>query len=256
VVIATRHGSHARYAAAALRAGKAVFLEKPLAIDEEGLGDVLAAQAETGEILAVGFNRRFSSLALRLKAAVPSDVPLAVTYRINAGPVPAGSWIHDPTDGAGRIIGEMCHFVDFLLFLTGSLPSEVFAHGLGGATGGLHDTVVASLKFANGSVASLNYFATGDKAFPKERIEVYGSETVAVLDDFRELSVMRNGRRSRYRRLSQDKGYDAEVEAFLGALRGERASPIDMTSLAATTRVTFDIEESLRTGTPVRRDFV
>jgi polar amino acid transport system substrate-binding protein len=252
VVIATRHGSHARFAAEALRAGKAVFVEKPLAIDEEGLQEVLAAQAESGQLLTVGFNRRFSPLSVALRGAFDPAAPVAVNYRINAGPVPRGSWLHDPEDGGGRIIGEVCHFVDMAQFLTGSDPVEAFAHALGGPEGALHDTVSMTLRFENGSIATLGYFAVGDKSFPKERIEVFGGGAVGVLDDFRQLTVSRGGKRSRQQRFSQEKGFAEEVAAFLGAVRGQAGPPIPLRSLVATTRATFAIEESLRTGVPAR----
>jgi predicted dehydrogenase len=252
VVIATRHASHARFAAEALRAGKAVFVEKPLALDEAGLEEVLAAQAESGGLLSVGFNRRFSPLARALRESFPPGLPLALAYRVNAGPIPRESWIHDPDEGGGRIIGEVCHFIDLCQYVTGDLPVEVFAQALGGPEGGVHDTVAMTVRFARGSVATLSYFATGDRAFAKERLEVFGAGTVAVLDDFRELVTSRAGKRSRVRRLSQDKGFDQEVAAFAAAARAGGEPPTALASLVATTRATFALEESLRSGAPVR----
>jgi predicted dehydrogenase/threonine dehydrogenase-like Zn-dependent dehydrogenase len=250
VVVATRHASHARLSADALRAGKAVFVEKPLALDEEGLQEVLAAQAETGGVLTVGFNRRFSPLAAEVKRAFAPGLPLAITYRVNAGPIPRDHWIHDPVEGGGRIIGEVCHFVDLCQFLAGDLPVEAFAHAVGGPEGGLHDTVAITLRFAGGSVATIAYFATGDKSFAKERVEVFGAGTLAVLDDFREVEISRGGKRKKTRKMSQDKGFDEEVAAFVAAARGGGTLPIPLADLVATTRATFAIEESLRTGRP------
>lgn len=251
VFIATRHGSHAALAARALRAGKSVFVEKPLALDAAGLEDVLAAQREGGGVLGVGFNRRFSRLAQGLREPFRGAGPLAVSYRVNAGAIPAGTWVHDPQDGGGRIIGEGGHFVDFASFLTGAVPVEVFAYGLGGHTAGQHDTVAIVLKMEDGSVATLQYFSTGDRSFGKERVEVYGGGSVAVLDDFRELTVSAGGRRSRTRTASQDKGFDAELSAFLTAVREGGPDPIPVHQLEATHRATFAIEASLRTGVPV-----
>lgn len=254
VVIATRHGAHAPLAARALRAGKAVFVEKPLAIDEAGLGEVVDAQAETGGLLTVGFNRRFSPLVDEIRAAFRTDAPLAVTYRVNAGAIPPDSWVHDPEQGGGRIIGEVCHFVDLIQHLTGEEPVEVFAQGLGGRTAELHDTVTITLRLTGGAIASIDYFATGDPSHPKEYLEVYGGGTVAVLDDFRRLTVRHDGKRERTRRFSQQKGFDQEIEAFVAAVRTGGNPPIPISSLAATTRATFAIEESLRTGAPVSVD--
>jgi predicted dehydrogenase/threonine dehydrogenase-like Zn-dependent dehydrogenase len=252
VVIATRHASHARFAAQALRAGKAVFVEKPLALDEAGLGEVLAAQAETGGVLTVGFNRRFSPLAAEVKGAFAPGLPLAISYRVNAGAIPRESWIQDPEDGGGRIIGEVCHFVDLCQFLAGDEPVEAFAHALAGPEGGLQDTVAITLRFSRGSVATIAYFATGDKSFPKERVEVFGGGALAVLDDFREVTISSGGKRRRVKKLSQDKGFDEEVAAFVKAAARGGELPIPLQSLVATTRATFAIVESLRTGTAVR----
>lgn len=250
VVVATRHASHARLAAQALRAGKAVFVEKPLALDEEGLAEVRAAQEETGGVLAVGFNRRFSPLSRIVKDAFTPGLPLAISYRINAGFIPRESWIHDPEDGGGRIVGEVCHFVDLCQFLADDEPVEAFAHALGGAEGGMHDTVAITLRFARGSIATISYYSTGDKSFPKERVEVFAGGTLAVLDDFREVTVSRAGKRTRTRRMSQDKGFDEEVAAFVAAARTGGAPPIPLRSLVATTRATFAIVASLQTGAP------
>jgi len=251
VVIATRHGSHAKFAADALGAGKAVFVEKPLAIDADGLQRVLDAQKASGGLLTVGFNRRFSPLAAEAKRFFAEGQPLAVQYRINAGPIPPGVWLHDREDGGGRIIGEVCHFIDLVQYLTGDELVEVFAYSLGGPTAELHDTVAITLRYRGGSIGSINYFATGDKSFPKEMVEVYGGNGIAILDDFRQLTLTRNGKRRKVRKLAQEKGFDQEVAAFLTAVRKGGEPPIPLESLVSTTRATFAIEESLRTGRPV-----
>jgi predicted dehydrogenase/threonine dehydrogenase-like Zn-dependent dehydrogenase len=251
VVITTRHASHARLAAQALRAGKAVFIEKPLALTEEELREVLEAQEESGQVLCVGFNRRFSPLAVALRDAFRDTGALAIQYRVNAGSIPREHWIHDPVDGGGRIVGEVCHFVDFAQFLTGDLPVSAFAQSVGGVAGATHDTVSISLRFPRGSIASINYFATGDRALAKEQVEVFGGGAVGILDDFRSLALLRGGKRTERKPGGQEKGFDGEVAAFLAAARDGTAMPIPAASLAATTRATFAIEESLRTGRPV-----
>lgn len=251
VVITTRHSSHARYVVEAMRAGKAVFVEKPLALNEEELDAILEAQAETGQMITVGFNRRFSPLARSLRKEFTSAGPLAVHYRVNAGPIPANHWIHDPEQGGGRIIGEVCHFVDLVQYLTDEDVEEVSAFGLGGPLGVTRDTLSVILRMARGSVASIDYFATGDRSYPKERVEVFGGGAVGVLDDFRTLTVQRNGEPTRSGGKAQDKGFDTEVSEFLASLE-TGSPPIPLHSLAHTTLVTFAIEESLRTGAPVR----
>jgi predicted dehydrogenase/threonine dehydrogenase-like Zn-dependent dehydrogenase len=250
VAIATRHGSHAKFASDAMRAGKAVFVEKPLAIDEKGLEQVMEAQRATGQPICVGFNRRFSSLSIAARDAFVDDTRLAIDYRVNAGRIPPESWVHDPEDGGGRIVGEVCHFVDLLQFLTDDVPTEVFAYGIGGADGKLHDTVHATIKFAKGSVGNIGYYATGDSAVAKERIEIFGGGKVVTLDDFRELRIAASGKVTKKKLLSQDKGFDREVELLLDMARGN-VMPIAFDSLVLTTRTTFAIEESLRTGQPV-----
>lgn len=251
VVIATRHSSHATLAAQALRAGKVVFVEKPLAIDEQGLLEVVAAVEETGGRVTVGFNRRFSPLLTALRDSFPQRAPLAITYRVNAGAIPKDSWIQVPSEGGGRIIGEVCHFVDAMQFMTRDLPSEVFAHRLGGTEGVLKDTVTITIRFREGSIGTITYAATGDRSFPKERIEVFGSGTVAVLDDFRELRITRGGRTQRKKGMAQQKGFDEEVSAFIESVRTGRGASIPFDSLVATTRATLAIERALATGQPV-----
>ena len=249
VLIATRHDTHAAIAAEALRAGKTVLVEKPLAISEEGLADVSLAVAQTGGRVMVGFNRRFSALSAELKQAFADCVdhgePLAITYRVNAGAVPKESWIQSE-EGGGRIVGEVCHFVDYLQFLTEAEPVEVFAYACAGAS----DTLSIIVKLSDGSVGNINYLATGDRAFPKERVEVYGGGRVAVLDDFRVLEVWRDGRRKTAKRLVQDKGFDRELAAFLEAVRTDAEMPIPWSSLEATTLTTLRIVDALGSGIP------
>jgi predicted dehydrogenase/threonine dehydrogenase-like Zn-dependent dehydrogenase len=251
VVITTRHGSHARLTAMALRAGKSVFVEKPIALNEEDLLDVISAQQESGKVLCVGFNRRFSPLAVEMKEALPGVGQIAIQYRINAGAIPLDHWIHDPDQGGGRMIGEACHFIDFCQFLTDEAPVEVFAQSIGGVGAETHDTVTINIRFARGSIASINYFANGHRSIPKEYIEVYGGGVIAILDDFRSLSILNGGKRQDRKVRAQQKGFDEEVEAFARAIE-EQLLPISMASLAGTTRASFAIEEALRTGQPVR----
>lgn len=248
VLIATRHESHARMTVEALQAGKTVYVEKPLAISKEQLDEVSESVAHTKGRVMVGFNRRFSSLAVTLKEGFSNTGALAVTYRVNAGAIPKESWIQND-EGGGRIVGEVCHFADFLQFLTGADPTEVFAFAA--STGnGLNDTLSIVIRFSDGSTGNINYFANGDKSFPKERVEVYGGGRVAVLDDFRILEIWNNGKRKVTKKLQQDKGFDQELAAFVEAVRKGAEMPISYRSLALTTLTTLQIEESLKTGQP------
>jgi predicted dehydrogenase len=253
VVIATRHDQHAALSARALRAGRHVFVEKPLALDGAQLDDVMAAQRESGRILTVGYNRRFAPLAVELAGLFTGRVgPVVMHYRVNAGPLPADSWIYDPALGGGRIVGEVCHFVDFCSFIAGAAPVEVMARAVG-VGGGVRpdENVTLSLSFADGSLATIAYVATGDPSAGKERIEVIGEGACGYLEDFRVLDLYRGGKPRFVRKLSQDKGHRAEVDTFIAAVRAGGPPPIDHASLVATSRTTFAALESLATGRPV-----
>ncbi len=249
VLIATRHDLHPAVAAAALRAGKAVFVEKPLALTEEELQDVLAAQRESGRQLLVGFNRRFSPAAARLRAFFGErHGPLSMTYRVNAGAVAPGSWVLDPRQGGGRLIGEVCHMVDLLSYVAGVPVSRVYAQALA-AQGA--DDVSLHLTFSDGSLGTVAYASGGDRSMPKERLEVLGGGKAAVLDDFVRLDLHQAGRVSTPLKGTQDKGHAAELRAFVSAIAAGAPSPIDPEVAAHVTRVTFAAVESARTGLPV-----
>jgi predicted dehydrogenase/threonine dehydrogenase-like Zn-dependent dehydrogenase len=251
VLVATRHDLHASVAAAALRAGKSVFLEKPMALSADELDQVMAAWRTSGRVLQVGFNRRFAPTYQRLRVAFnPRRGPLVATYRVNAGSVSASSWVVDPVEGGGRLIGEACHMVDLLLDLVGSPVGSVFAQPIGADAG---DDVVLSLRFSDGSLGTIVYASGGDRALPKEYLEVLGGGRAAILDDFRTLRVYTGGAtRSTGGRLSrQDKGHAAELEEFLEAVTHSGVSPVNPEASAHVTRVTFAAAESARTGSVV-----
>lgn len=240
VFIATRHDSHARLTAAALAAGKHVFCEKPLALTRDELRTVVDAAAGASGVLTVGFNRRCAPLMLKAKAALePRSGPLVMLYRVNAGAIPAESWIQRG-EGGGRIIGEVCHFVDALTFLCGALPVEAAAM----AARGHGDAVSILIRFADGSTGTIVYSSLGDPSVPKEYVEVFAAGRVVQLDDFRELSIVRNGKASSHRS-AQDKGQRALVAGFVGATRGGGPPPVTLDELQAVTAATLAIEESL-----------
>jgi predicted dehydrogenase len=247
VVIATRHDSHAELAARALRAGLSVFVEKPLAISPEGLEAVLAAVRESGnDRLLVGFNRRFSAFARALAGHFPGGAQ-AVGYRVNAGPLAPDHWTRLRAVGGGRLIGEGCHFIDLMSFLIGRRVAEVHAHALRAVDGGSPDTLHVNLRYEAGAVGHMLYVATGDASQPKERVEAFGHGRSGVLDNFRRLELWRNGTRAvRGRRGAVDKGFDAEIEAFLEAAADRsRPMPIPLEDLVNTTAATFAAERSV-----------
>ncbi len=251
VVIATRHDEHARLAAAALRAGKAVFVEKPLALTPAELDDILAAALESGSPLMVGFNRRFAPLMVECRDFFHGRAgPLFATYRVNAGQFPAEHWVHDPRLGGGRIIGEGCHFVDALCFLTDSLPVRVHAETFGAAGAVPRDSATITLRMSDGSVGTIHYLAEGDASVSKEYLEVYGGGRTAILDNYRTLALHRGNKRRMRRLMNQAKGHTEEVAAFVRAVRDGTPMPIGLDTLVAVTRATFAVHRSLDTGAP------
>jgi len=262
VAILTRHDLHADLVVKALQAGKHVFVEKPLAIDNIGLKKVIAAltidrgpQTETNSpsvtvhgLLTVGFNRRFAPLAGQLAAhfAHRTDA-LYMHYRINAGYIPLNHWTHDPAQGGGRVIGEGCHFVDFLAFLAGAAPVSVSAHALPDGGKYREDNLSMTFTFPDGSIGVVDYLANGDKSFPKERLEVFCAGRVAVLDNFRALEMVHDGRRTVTRK-AQDKGWTSEWVAFVRAIHEGSEPPIPYEQLVGVTKATFAAMESLRGG--------
>lgn len=254
IVIATRHGTHARLATDALERGRHVFVEKPLALNDEELQAVMAAAEQSPGRLMVGFNRRFSPLAIKAREVFAHrSTPLSINYRVNAGRVPRGHWAHDRQEGGGRIIGEVCHFIDLIHFITGSLTERVFAEAVSSNHQDVinDDSVFLTLRLADGSNASIAYLAEGDRAMPKERIEIFGGGKSCVIDDFRSASVFQDGRETKTKLREQDKGQRDEIRAVCAVVREGKPAPIALDDLATTTRATFRILESLRTGLPV-----
>ena len=249
VFIATRHDSHGDYVIRALENGKHVFVEKPLCLEPEELEKIKCICAEGCGRLMVGYNRRFAPLAVKIKQTFGSG-PMAMNYRINSGSIPADSWIQDMEIGGGRILGEVCHFVDFLTFINGSMPVSVYAVVMEDA-GDLNDVLNVSLRFENGSIGSISYFANGDKGLAKERVEVYSSGCTAVLDDFRVLEMYTGGKKTVKKLMGQDKGQKVEVERFIGAICGEKEEVIPLEEIFNTSEVTFKILESIRIGAVV-----
>ncbi len=246
IFIATRHNTHARYVIKALEAGKNVFVEKPLCMNLKELEDISDAYHAAHTVLAVGYNRRFSPLAIRMKEVLGNG-QMAMIYRVNAGAIPADSWIQDREIGGGRIVGEVCHFIDLLTYINGSLPVSVYAAALP-APGSPDDVVNISLTYSNGSIGTVAYYANGNIRLPKERLEIFSQGRIAVLDDFRELTIHAGSARIRKRLLTQDKGQKAGVESFIRSVMEGRGQIIPFEEIYSASLVSFHILESLRTG--------
>lgn len=255
VLIGSRHDSHACYVVDALRAGKHVFVEKPLAVtpaELEGIIDIYNDRVRRGQnvLLMVGYNRRFSAPVQALREFFLNvGEPLAITYRVNAGFLPKGSWYQDAAQG-GRVIGEIGHFLDVLQFLTGSTPISVFTTAPTDLDRRYsNDNMQISVTFANSSVGQINYLANGSAAMPKEHVEVFGGGKCGIMEAFKRLTLF-NGRGSSAKSYSGDKGHAAEMKATVDAVRSGIA-PISVESLIATSRASFAILQSLRDREPV-----
>ncbi|HXH28318.1 MAG TPA: Gfo/Idh/MocA family oxidoreductase, partial [Candidatus Polarisedimenticolia bacterium] len=260
VFILTRHDSHARLAAAALKAGKHVFVEKPLALNIEELEAVSVAHEGAARHLLVGFNRRFAPLTgvmrdlLRRRAA-----PLSAMVTVNAGSLAEDHWLLDPRAGGGRIIGEAVHWIDLLVSLIGHRVVRVSTVAMphDPSAGRARGTVSISMTFADGSVGTLHYVTAGHRKYPKERVQCFLENQVLELDNFRRLRVYGAPHPRGSRSWRQDKGHRSEVTLFVERIRQGGAALIPFDELRHVTLVSFAAAESGRSGVPIlMEDFV
>ncbi len=246
VLVLTRHQHHARQVLSALKAGKNVYCEKPLALSVEDLNSIFSELKKgSAGMLSVGFNRRFSPLSIRLKNFISAcNEPFMATYRVNAGFIPSTHWTHDPVQGGGRIVGEGCHFIDYLVFLAGTAPEKIEVAALPDVGRYHGDNVLISLTFPNGSLGQVIYIANGDKGLPKERLEVHSGGQSAILDDYRELQLWSGGLKHVTRSLlRQDKGHQAAWNAFVHAIKTGKAPSIPYEQLYASSLAAIQAAE-------------
>ncbi|ACV67688.1 bi-domain-containing oxidoreductase [Desulfohalobium retbaense] len=248
VFVTTRHNTHYRFVMQALEAGKHVFVEKPLCMNREELDDISNAYADRGSltsnhrppILMLGFNRRFAPLIQQMQQALGAmSGPKSMIMTVNAGEIPLEHWTQDPQVGGGRIIGEACHFIDLLRYLAGAHITGYDKTVMQSAGG---DTLTITLRFADGSIGAVHYFANGSKMFPKERLEVFCEGKILQMNNFRTLKgygFPRKGRGGNKRLWRQDKGQQAEMQAFFAAIREGQASPIPFEEITEVMRVTL-----------------
>ena len=252
VIIATRHNLHGTLVAEALRKGKAVYVEKPLAINEEELKDIIEAFKASGKpYLMVGFNRRFSPhVAQVINFIGGHSGPFSIIYRVNAGYLPPDHWIHDPEEGGGRLIGEICHFVDLIQYITGEKPRKTWGAQVFSQNRQIinEDTLSILIEFERGSVATISYIAIGASNFPKERIEVFGNSKVAVIEDFKRSILYSSKGKKKFSTGRIDKGHKREMDLLIDTFINGMDAPIPFSELTLTTVTTFKIQESLRTG--------
>ncbi len=243
VFVATRHDSHGQYVLKSLIAKKNVFVEKPLCLLEAELKEIIIEQAKSNKLVMVGFNRRFSPLTKKLKKAIGNS-PMTILYRINAGAIPVDNWIQDKEIGGGRILGEVCHFIDFLTFLNGSLPTKVSASSLPDSSH-LNDTLNILIQFENGSSGIIAYYANGSKLMTKEYIEVFSAGISATLNDFKELKIYGKGKVKKTKLYNQNKGQKEMIDAFIKSLLEDGQAPISFEEIVSVTRASFKVLESI-----------
>ncbi len=248
VIITTRHNSHASLVIQALNAGKHVFVEKPLALNQNELDSIIDVYRKSGKTLTVGFNRRFAPLAVQMKKLLGnSDTPMNIIATMNAGYIPSKVWVHDMEVGGGRIIGEACHFIDLISFLAGSNVKSICINAMGTHPSENSDNVSILLKYENGTNAVINYFANGSKSYSKERVEVYHQERTLVMDNWRKLNAygFKNFNSSSS---SQDKGHQNQFELLINSVVNGGDSIISFDQIINTTKASFGAIESLKTG--------
>jgi predicted dehydrogenase len=247
VLISTRHDTHAELTLRSLEAGKNVFVEKPLALDEDELAGLAAFYADRadGPLLMTGFNRRFSPAATRMRELLDRRTsPIVANYRMNAGYIPLDHWVHGP-EGGGRNIGEACHIYDLFDFLTGAEETSVQAQAIGSANAHWagNDNFVATIGYADGSVCTLTYTALGHRDHSKERLDVFAGGSVLSLDDYKTLTV--DGGGAGWRSTTVKKGHVEELEALARALATGGPWPIPLEQQLQATRISFAVERQL-----------
>jgi predicted dehydrogenase/threonine dehydrogenase-like Zn-dependent dehydrogenase len=255
--IGTRHSTHADFTIAALDAGKHVFVEKPMVVSEEQLEAVIdaydRANAKQPTGLMVGLNRRFAPMVNSLKGNFAPEDRLQMIYRVNSGAVPTSTWLHEPDEGGGMLIGEMSHFVDLMQFICGERPTRVFASALSLSSQKFadQDNLSIVISFDGGSVGTLCYNTVGNGKVGKERLEVYGGGGVAILDDFHALETVKADKSTRTKSANQDKGQQREVHDTIEGFRNGGTAPIPFAELVATMRVIFAARRSATSGEAV-----
>ncbi|HZW84616.1 MAG TPA: bi-domain-containing oxidoreductase, partial [Nitrososphaerales archaeon] len=249
VFISTPNNLHFPMVVKAARAGKVVFVEKPLCLSGLELNEIQKVQTETGARIVVGFNRRYAPLAKLMKKGLDSlDGPMLINYRVNADFIPRTRWVQDPQVGGGRVIAECCHFVDFFNFLTGLKDPQVGVTcvGVNGTSTVARDNIVATLKYGDGSVANLTYSALGNRELNRERVEAFKQGTAFVLDDFKSLHVLEPGRPHEHGSAHQDKGHKAELVEIAKMMRGEPNEVVSFEDVISTTLTTLEMDRLTR----------
>jgi len=247
VLITTRHNLHASMVIDSLKVGKNVFVEKPLALNQAELSEIIEAREKHNKIVTVGFNRRFSPHSEKIKSLIDSKAPKNIIATMNAGFIPSNVWVHDMEVGGGRIIGEACHFIDLITFFTGSKVNAVCMSSLGNNPEENTDNAILLLKYENGDQGVINYFANGNKAYSKERVEVYSQEKTIIMDNFR---VTKGYGTSGFSSLKTklDKGHKKQFGLIAKRSKEGGESLIPFDEIVNTTKASFAAIQSLKEG--------
>ncbi len=253
VVISTRHDTHAKYIIKALENKKNIFTEKPLCINKKDLEKIRKAYNDSNSILMIGFNRRFSGLIKKLIGVYKDrNYPLVVNYRINAGKIDRSHWIQDPDIGGGRIVGELCHFIDLTNFIVGKKVQSIYSSGIGdNKEVKLIDDLITNIEYKDGSIGSITYVSNGSKLLFKEYIEVYGGGITVIIKDFKTCEIYKGNNIDKIDLRKQDKGQFNEINEFIDSLIKKGKSPISFSQIYNSTSNTFSVIDSLRSGRKV-----
>jgi len=250
VIILTPHSLHAKMVIESLQSGKNVFVEKPLCINEEELENVTQTYNALNNIpfLMVGYNRRFSPHSNKISEYLAKRKdPVMINYRINAGYIPPEHWVHSEEEGGSRIVGEICHFVDLMMYFTNSIPITVYAERVSGNNRTVvnDDNVSIIIKFKDGSVGNIFYSASGDKAFSRERVEIYCEGKTFIIEDFKNSYYWLGSRTKKFKTLNQEMGYNEELTHFVNVITGKEFPKIRYEEIYYSTLCVFKINESL-----------
>ena len=257
VVILTPHSTHAKMVIEALQSGKHIFVEKPLCINEEELKEIVDVYQSLSRkaFLMVGYNRRFSPHSQKVKEVIQNRKdPMMIHYRVNVGFVPVDHWVHSEEEGGSRIIGEICHFVDLMIYFTDSFPIKIFAEKVSGNNKTIvnDDNVSILIKFSDGSLGNIFYSASGDKAFSRERVEIYSEGKTIIIEDFKESQFWLSGKKRNFKTFNQEMGYKEELKHFFNVITGKEKPKINFHEIYSSTLGVFKINESLRLGRAVK----
>ncbi len=249
VIITTRHNLHSQMVIDALQNGKHVFVEKPLALNEKELAEIISVFNSKSSLM-VGFNRRFSPFVQKAKTLIGDGTPINIIATMNAGFIPKNTWVHDLEVGGGRIIGEACHFMDLAIYLTGSKIKSVSMSALGNNPEESTDNAILTLKFANGSQAVVNYFANGSKAYSKERFEIYVQNKTLVIDNFRTMKGY-GFKGFKSMKSKQDKGHAEQFKRYINFLKVGGKPLIPFEEIVNSSKASFAALAALKTNSIV-----